>query len=142
MKIFIVFSLFILLYCTSQKSIEEYKTEVLQSELAFAEMAQKQGVEKAFLTFADDDAVLNRNEKILKGQEAFKKYFSNPVWQKAQLDWKPDFVEVSASGDLAYTYGQYTFAAPDSNGNMVESRGIFHTVWKKQKNGSWKFVWD
>jgi len=142
MKRFTAFSLFILLSCSVQKNIDIYKTEVQQTELAFARMAQEKGVEQAFLTFAADSAVLQRGEKLLQGRDAFKKYFSNPVWQHARLDWKPDFVDVSLSGDLAYTYGSYTFSAPDSNGTMQESRGIFHTVWKRQKDGSWKFVWD
>jgi ketosteroid isomerase-like protein len=30
----------------------------------------------------------------------------------------------------------------DSVGNKKDFKGIFHTVWKKQKDGSWKYVWD
>jgi len=59
-----------------------------------------------------------------------------------QLEWAPDFVDVSSSGDLAYTYGKFTFSFKDSLGNKVENKGIFHTVWKRQSNGEWKFVWD
>ena len=58
------------------------------------------------------------------------------------LVWKPDYVDVSESGDLAYTYGKYTFTSRDSTGRKVVSKGIFHTVWKRQEDGSWKFVWD
>ena len=30
----------------------------------------------------------------------------------------------------------------DSTGKTNENRGAFHTVWKKQKDGSWRYVWD
>jgi len=43
---------------------------------------------------------------------------------------------------MAYTYGKYTMTIIDSAGESKVSNGIFHTVWKKQKDGSWKFVWD
>jgi ketosteroid isomerase-like protein len=58
------------------------------------------------------------------------------------LKWTPDFIDVAASCDLGYTYGKYTFAVTDSTGKVNESRGYFHTVWKKQKDGNWRFVWD
>ena len=62
--------------------------------------------------------------------------------QDEKLIWKPDFVDVSASGDLAYTYGAYTYSYKDSTGAIVEQGGIFHTVWKRQADGGWRFVWD
>lgn len=119
-----------------------YKKEVLDSELAFAHMAMESGIDSAFLHFAAPEAVLLRNEKILKGTDVFKKYFSNPIWKTANLQWKPAFVEVSASGDLAYTWGPYQYSNVDSAGKVTESSGIFHTVWKRQPDGQWKYVWD
>jgi hypothetical protein len=33
--------------------------------------------------------------------------------------------------------------AKDNNGKIKEkNNGIFHPVWKKQAEGSWKYVWD
>ena len=58
------------------------------------------------------------------------------------LKWKPDFVDVAASGDLGYTYGHYTYSYIDSTGKAAEDKGIFHTVWKRQPDGNWRFVWD
>ena len=62
--------------------------------------------------------------------------------ENVQLTWKADFVDVSASGDLGYTYGEYTYTYKDEAGNTLSEKGIFHTVWKRQKNGDWRFVWD
>ena len=58
------------------------------------------------------------------------------------LSWSPDFIDVSSSGDLGYTYGKYVFTYSDSIGNLLEDTGIFHTVWKRQADGLWKFVCD
>jgi len=62
--------------------------------------------------------------------------------QNIKLDWTPDFVDVSESEDMAYSYGGYSFSALSSKGDTINSSGIFHTVWKKQLDGSWKYVWD
>jgi ketosteroid isomerase-like protein len=58
------------------------------------------------------------------------------------VTWKPDFVDVSKDGEMAYTYGKFTWTFIDSLGNKNNFKGLFHTVWKKQKDGSWKYVWD
>jgi len=62
--------------------------------------------------------------------------------ENVSLVWEPDFVDVSASGDLAYTYGKFIYTLTDSLGKDQVMEGIFHTVWKRQTDGTWKFVWD
>lgn len=123
-------------------SIEELKAEILKTEQEFAAMAKQEGVAVAFLNYADEQAVLNRNNTLLSGKLAIKTYFENQTFKEVNLQWKPDFVDVAASGDLGYTYGQYTFSAVDKNGEIINDKGIFHTVWKRQNDGSWRFVWD
>jgi len=127
-----------------EKQMEQWKTEIRQTEQAFAEMAQKEGIPKAFLTYAADDAVLLRNNQLIKGEQALKAFYSQQTTpsEKVNLTWKPDFVDVSKSGDLGYTYGSYQYTVTDSLGNTKTSEGIFHTVWKRQSDGSWRFVWD
>ena len=147
-KLFLVMlsSLLILSSCKmgKEKQTEQWKTEIRQTEQSFAEMAQKEGIPKAFLSYAANDVVLLRNNKLIKGKEALQAYYSqqpNPT-EKVSLIWKPDFVDVSSSGDLGYTYGSYQYTVTDSLGNTKTSEGIFHTVWKRQPDGSWRFVWD
>ena len=124
--------------------IEKWKNEILETEKDFAAMAQKEGISEAFLFYAAEDAVLMRNNSLIIGiealQESFKKEKSNG--DKVSLDWKPDFVDVALSGDLGYTYGKYTYITTDSIGKTKEVEGVFHTVWKRQADGKWKFVWD
>lgn len=43
---------------------------------------------------------------------------------------------------MAFTYGDYVFTSLDTLGNKKENKGILHTVWRRQNDGSWKFVWD
>jgi len=124
-------------------SIEKWKNEILETEQNFAKMVLEEGIDKAFLFYAAEDAVLMRNNELVTGKNAIRLYFEDQkLNEEVSLTWEPDFVDVAKSGDLGYTYGEYIFASIDSNGNKVESRGIFHTVWKREKDGAWRFVWD
>jgi len=129
---------------TEKDSAEKWKSEILETEENFAKMAGEEGIPKAFMTFAAEDAVLMRNNKLVIGKKNLSVLFENQASKPKdeKLSWKPDFVDVSASGDLAYTYGKYTYSFTDSTGTTIESEGVFHTVWKRQVDGSWRFVWD
>lgn len=116
--------------------------EVMVVEQRFSDYAKERGVKEAFLEFAADSAVLNRGGKIIKGKEAIKSYFESLPYSDVRLQWEPDFADVSRDGQMAYTYGSYTFSATDSLKNPIEAKGIFHTVWKRQPDGSWKYVYD
>ena len=123
-----------------QELMHQWKKEVLRTERDFAEMVRQDGIHKAFMAFADEDAVLMRNEKLVIGKAAIDSLYKG---QDAKgLSWVPDAVHVSGTGDLAYTYGKYRYAFTDAEGREQVSEGVFHTVWKRQKDGSWKYVWD
>ncbi len=131
--------------CSSDNAneIERWKQEIIETESAFAEMAKKEGIPKAFVNFAADDAAVLRGEDLIVGKDALRASYENrPSSEDVTLAWTPDFVDVSSSGDLGYTYGKYTYTSTDSLGNVQSNEGIFHTVWKRQADGTWKFVWD
>ena len=131
--------------CSLDKSSENpelIKEQIIQLEKDFAELSQKASIATAFLHYAAEDAVLLRGNELIKGKNGIKSYLEGLPKRNEKLDWAPSFVDVSSSGDLAYTYGNYSYTRIDSTGEKIESNGIFHTVWKKQTDGTWKFVWD
>ena len=125
-------------------SQQTWKDEILATEREFAKMAMDDGIPAAFLEYAAEDAVLMRNNNLIIGREALRESYSeqNAGGTKVSLSWSPDFVDVSLSGDLGYTYGKYTYTATDSVGHTNVVEGVFHTVWKRQSDGNWRFVWD
>jgi ketosteroid isomerase-like protein len=144
MKYILILSVLISLgSCHSQQSrIEQSKKEIIQTEGAFAKMAADSGIQAAFTEFADDNAVIRQNKQLLKGKADIYKHYGKEIFKKASLQWTADFVDAAASGDLGYTYGHYIFIGIDSLNKADTSKGYFHTVWKKQTDGKWKFVWD
>ncbi len=146
MKNLFIFVFFTLLFhkpISSQiDSIEIWKQEIIDTEAAFAQMVKEKGISEAFLFFAAEDAVLKRDETLVIGREAIRQMMESRPSGKIELVWAPDFVDVSSSGDMAYTYGYYTMTMTGPDGNAAERKGVFHTVWKRQKDGRWKYVWD
>ena len=131
--------------CQSKKSdqTEQAKKEIGQAEKDFEQMAADKGIAEAFSFFADSTAVIRRrNDSLVHGKDNIRDLFSGDYFKTATVKWSPDFIDAAASGDLGYTYGKYVWQSKDSSGKVEESSGVFHTVWKKQKDGGWKFVWD
>lgn len=120
--------------------VEQWKEEIRLAEEAFARKVGSEGMNKGFIEFAADEAVLMRGNQLIEGKEAIKEFMTNQ--NSKNLQWEPKFIDVAQSGDLGYTYGYYTYTYPDSTGNEVKSTGVFHSVWKRQDDGSWKYVWD
>jgi len=122
---------------------EKAREEITQAEKDFEKMAAEKGIAEAFWHFADSNATIKRqNDTLIKGKENIKNYYSAPYFKTASVKWSPDHVEASETGDMGYTYGKYKWQSKDSSGKVDEAKGVFHTVWKKQKDGSWKYVWD
>ncbi len=144
MRTILFFTLLLLISCTCPDQVADEKTaaEVDAAERDFAEYVAQHGVSEGFLAFAADNAVIKRGDSLIIGKQAISDYINSQPPMEGSLEWEPDFVEVSKSGDLAYTYGNYTYTTKDSLGNDQVYSGVFHTVWKRQADGSWKYVWD
>ena len=112
---------------------------LFQLEAAFAQDAAQHGHD-AFLTwFADDGVELDDGGGIVSKEEMR----NQPPWPEGtSLSWTPVKADMAASGDLGYTYGNYVFKHKDKSGKMITDYGKYTSIWKRQKDGSWKVVVD
>ncbi len=141
-KIFLLILGFVTLSCsTSTNHREQAIEEIFQAEADFNQMAGDSGVSKAFTHFAARDAVMLRGDKLIRGKDSIIQHLLQSRIDDIELTWSPDFVDASQSGDLGYSYGKYTVSFSDSTGTKT-NHGVFHTVWKRQPDGTWRFVWD
>ena len=58
------------------------------------------------------------------------------------LKWQTKKAEVSRSGDMAYSLGEYQWKSKDAKGKDYSENGKYTEIWKKQADGSWKCVAD
>ncbi|GJQ63113.1 MAG: hypothetical protein SCALA702_21660 [Melioribacteraceae bacterium] len=141
MKIAIIFTLILLtISCTQKPDLEKEKQNLINTDKEFSDYAQENGVGNAFVLYADSNAIMLPNGgQPIKGissvEEAFKEY-------KSLLQWEPEFADVSASGDLGYTWGRYVTMSRAEDGEYKRTYGKYTSIWKKQKDGTWKWVLD
>jgi ketosteroid isomerase-like protein len=111
-------------------------------EAEFMQSAIEHG-STGYMSYDADDAVeLPNGAVILQGKEAIGKTMGFLDNKDNRLTWTPVGADISASGDLGYTYGTYEFHSKDKDGKSVVSRGKYTSIWKKQKDGTWKVVLD
>ena len=104
---------------------------------------QAKDVDTVLSFFADDASSFPPNASIVTGKEAIRARLSEEYsGQDFAISWQTTKVEVSGSGDLAYSHGPYEVTVNDPEGNPVTNKGKWVTVWEKQPGGTWKVVID
>ncbi len=115
---------------------KQNRQALVQMERDFASAAAANGTRDAFLEFIADDGIL-----FQPGPINGKKFWTERQARKGLLSWEPIFADVSRSGDLGYTTGPWEFR-PNGADDKPVAFGQYFTIWKKQSDGSWKFVLD
>ena len=124
------------------KDLDQEKAALMRTDTEFSDAAQKIGVGEAFLRYADEFAtMLPPGKKAVMGFDGIKAEFAD-FPKGATLVWKPVLVQVARSADLGYTLGTYEWRGPGPDGKTVTRYGKYCSVWKKQKDGTWKWVVD
>ena len=139
-----VLIMFILLLtsCHDNSKHERMVNELMKVDREFASLSIEIGAHESFLAYIDDNCVLLRpNRHPVVGREKIEELYSKPD-TSFTLKWEPLFADISKSFDLGYTYGIYTVEMDSPEGNLVTKEGTYVTVWKKGKDGKWKFVLD
>lgn len=108
---------------------------VVEAERAFAADGAALGIKKSFLAHMADDAITFApgpvGAKALYGGRPDPK----PDAPRTLLEWWPMWAGISRSGDLGFTTGPVAI-----NGKPP---GFFYfTVWQKQPDGQWKWIFD
>ncbi len=121
---------------------EKTKAELAKMEDAFCAMAQEKGLLAAFEHFAAPDvAFIDTDPRKYRGLEAVRQRLG-PDKPGVKLTWSALFTDVSDDGTLGYNYGRFESRFPGADGKEVVRGGFFLTIWKKQPDGSWRYVMD
>jgi hypothetical protein len=108
---------------------------VLRSELAFARLADQAGIRTAFRTWLTEEARVF-SPRLTRAKAAYAPEPGDP----GQLAWYPEAMGISAAGDLAWSFGPWTYAA--KKGAPILAHGHFLSLWRLQADHQWKVVAD
>jgi ketosteroid isomerase-like protein len=111
-------------------------------DVDFSNDATKYGTGVAFGRYAASDAqIFSGPGEFISGPRAISASFGPPT-EKNSLVWQPVQGEIAASGDLGFTVGNAVFTGYREDGAMILRYSKYLTVWKKQRDGSWRYVVD
>ena len=114
-------------------------TQMIESERAFAARALVIGWKQAFLEYFAPDAMgFDQGQAGLARDQIAKNPDPPP---DLQLMWEPRFGDMSGSGDLGYLTGPVRNVLPSRDGGRPRHSN-YMSVWKRQRDGSFKVVMD
>ncbi len=105
---------------------------VVAAERAFAADAPSMGIAGSFNKWSTPDAVLIANGRAQRIGEIYPDGPRPP--DEPLLEWWPNFAGIARSGEMGFTTGGVAVGG--------ERAGHYFTIWKRQADGSWKWVYD
>jgi ketosteroid isomerase-like protein len=139
--VIIIFSFAACNLFTENKTVAgpDEKQKMMDADRAFSKFSVEKGMKNAFLEYIDSNGVLLKpNQFPIVGADAID-YLIQENDSSYTLQWEPRNGAVAKSGELGYTYGLY---ALKPSGKDTTIYGTYVSIWKKQLDGSWKFVLD
>ena len=121
--------------------VESTKRAIRIADLELAKAVADRSLQ-TFVSLVDDDAIFF-GKGVARGKNAVSKawlpFFTD---RTLFLKWYPTDVEISSSGDLGYSIGEYERIGKDASGNPATVTGNYVSIWRKQRDGRWKIVLD
>ncbi|MCP4181486.1 MAG: DUF4440 domain-containing protein [bacterium] len=120
---------------------------IANADKKFSELSVKSGYLHAFYTFiAENGLVASGNGRPPSNKETYRKRVEQSKKEKPRtelkLKWKPLYGDMSSSNDLGFTHGHAEIVSKDDKGEENRAWSYYLTIWKKQKDGKWKYVLD
>jgi ketosteroid isomerase-like protein len=118
-----------------QAQVAGLEQQVRSREQAFATTMADRNL-AAFTAFLSPEAVFVGARGVSRGPkeiaEAWKRFFDGA---RAPFSWKPETVQVLASGTLALSSGPVF----DPQGKRI---GTFNSTWRRDPDGVWRIIFD
>jgi ketosteroid isomerase-like protein len=111
---------------------------VVGAEHDFAQCSIDEGMKPAFLAYAAPEGVIVNRRGPVNAIETWSQRDPAPT---GLLTWWPTYADVSRAGDMGWTTGPYEFREKPTT-EKPDDTGHFFTVWRRQEDGSWKWVLD
>ncbi len=117
---------------------DDVVAKLLEIDRAFSSTSEATGLLAALTTYASGDVRTLRNGmQPVTGAESLRTLASE---RSGTLTWQPLGGEVSMSGDLAYTYGEYEYIEPGSA--APTEVGVYVRAWRRISDESWRVTVD
>lgn len=111
-------------------------------EEQFSNMSEEKGFHAALKAYAASDATkLVEGRMPIIGSDSLAKVLDARPDTGIVVTWVARHADIAASGDIGYTWGDWVLRSKHPKAGDT-AYGNFYTIWKKQSDGSWKWVLD
>ena len=125
----------------SSPDLAAERAALLRTDREFSARSEAKGMTDAFLAYmAEGATMLPPGTGPVTGRDAIRELLGDGGG--VLLTWAPMQADVAASGELGYTWGTSEWRVPGPGGATLARTGKYISIWKKQKDGTWKFVLD
>lgn len=128
-----VFALAVLAVPFAAQAEEPSAAPVVEAERAFARDGLALGITASFNRWAVPEAVMIAGGRAQTVRQVYPPDVPRPA-DEPRLEWWPNFAGIARSGELGFTTGGVAV-----NGQRT---GHYFTIWKKQPDGNWRWVYD
>lgn len=127
--------------CAQNVDISAAKESMMEADRQFSALSAAEGVGTAFSAYMTDNATTFVDKMHpISGRVELEKRYSNA--KGVTLVWNPTHAEISSSGDFGYTRGRWDRTFKNADGTAGKAYGYYITVWQKQPDKSWKWIFD
>ena len=129
--------------CAPAPSAEAGRAALRAADVAFDSATAARGLEGWVSFVADSGRQIDAQGNFVTGPAAIRELMRGLLSDSLRsLRWAPDLADVSGDGTLGYTWGRWTMTVRDASGSRPSGQGRYLTVWRKQRDGSWKVEGD
>jgi ketosteroid isomerase-like protein len=123
------------------RPIADAVAKVRATDSLFSDLADRAGIPAAFAENVDEYGAVFGEPALVVGPKAVQQHFA-AQGSASSLSWRPVYASVAGSLDLGFTIGEYTATSRGASGAAIQRFGKYLTVWKREADGSWKFMID
>ncbi len=117
-------------------------TVLMEADKAFDRDTAARGLDGWMDWFAED-ARIETPKEVLSGKAALREYYSKMfAGREFRIHWWPVQADISTDGTLGFTFGRAEISWRDEKGEMQKRESRYTTLWRKQKDGAYKVIFD
>ena len=119
---------------------------VLQVSDQYRDAINRGDVAGFLATLTDDAVMLPPHEPSVSGKNAIRPWIAKAFFDPFKLQLDFHFEEVEVLGEVAVARGPFKLSlTPKTGGSVIEDKGKFIDILRRQPDGSWKFarvIWN
>ena len=134
-------------FIDSPFKIHDEAESLYAADRAFSSLSLEKGLMEAFSTYIADNGLTVSNDgrpPATKDSylEQLKKMRAQNEKSETRLIWQPLYASISNGKDLGFSVGRYHATSFGPTGQEFTATGFYLTIWKKQQDGQWRFIFD